>query len=248
MAAANQQNANVIGRLRKRRSLQAIFLNYEDEYVPEKARELALRNLSVRFIKQDDVDDVKKLFETRPVWTKAALSYAAPNVESTSLKYILTATAYYFTTGPWRNAWVRIGYDPRQDPTSRPFQILDYRILQTLKSKVTPKRSYTSYTQPHKYGSTQRYKPSSIRQQVERSAASSSRGRRGAGAAAAGGGARADDGVKTALTDIRSEETYAFRPGFIPKCRQMFYQYCDLFVPEVGAPFSDDQFYSNLYF
>jgi general transcription factor 3C polypeptide 5 (transcription factor C subunit 1) len=29
------------------------------------------------------------------------------------LKYIIPAVAYYFTTGPWRNLWVRFGYDPR---------------------------------------------------------------------------------------------------------------------------------------
>lgn len=61
MAAANSKNANVIGRLRKRRSLQAIFLNYDDEFVPDKPRELAIRNLAVRFIKQDDVDVVRKV-------------------------------------------------------------------------------------------------------------------------------------------------------------------------------------------
>ena len=61
MAAASNKNVNVIGRLRKRRSLQAIFLNFEDEYVPEKPRELAIRNLTIRFIKQDDVDAVRKV-------------------------------------------------------------------------------------------------------------------------------------------------------------------------------------------
>ena len=135
-------------------------------------------------------------FEERPVWTKAALAYCASQVEPTSLKYILTASAYYFTTGPWRNAWIRIGYDPRKDPSARFYQILDYRILQTLKSKVTPKRSYTSYTQPHKYGSAQRNKTSLIRHQQEAAATES----------------------------IRTKESFAFYPGSIPKCRQMFYQ------------------------
>lgn len=60
-----------------------------------------------------------KMFEERPVWTKAALTYHVAGVDKNSLRFILASAAYYFTTGPWRNAWVRIGYDPRQDPEAR---------------------------------------------------------------------------------------------------------------------------------
>lgn len=53
------------------------------------------------------------------------------------LKIILPSLAYYFTTGPWRLMWVRFGYDPRKDFTSRYYQTLDYRIRSnTLKEKV----------------------------------------------------------------------------------------------------------------
>ena len=73
-------NSNVIGRLRKRRSLQAIFVNFEEPHVPSRPRDMALRNMTVRFIKQDDADTVRNLFLERPVWTKAALSYHAQQV------------------------------------------------------------------------------------------------------------------------------------------------------------------------
>jgi len=200
-------NANVIGRLRKRRTLQGIFLNFDAPAIPEKPREVAVRNLAVRFIKQDDVDLIKKLFDDRPVWTKAGLAFFAKNIENSAMKFILAASAYYFTTGPWRNAWVRFGYDPRQDVNARHYQILDYRIIHNYKSKVTPKRSYTSYTQPHKFASSFRMKASSIRQNPEASGTTELAG--------------------------RSEVSYAYRPGVIPECRQMFYQYCDLHVPEI---------------
>merc|ERR1712071_172725 len=200
-------DANVIGRLRKRRTLQGIFLNFEAPTIPEKPREVAVRNLAVRFIKKDDVDLIRKLFDERPVWTKAGLAFFAQNIENSAMKFILAASAYYFTTGPWRNAWVRFGYDPREDVNARNYQILDYRIIHNYKSKVTPKRSYTSYTQPHKFVSSFRTKASSIRQNPEASGTTEATG--------------------------RSEVSYAYRPGVIPECRQMFYQYCDLHVPEI---------------
>jgi len=199
-------DANVIGRLRKRRTLQGIFLNFDAPTIPEKPRPVAVRNLAVRFIKSDDVDLIQKLFQERPVWTKAGLLFFAKNIENSAMKFILAASAYYFTTGPWRNAWCRFGYDPRLDVNARNYQILDYRIIHNFKSKVTPKRSYTSYTQPHKFVSSFRTKTSSIRQNPETS---------------------------TTETAGRSEVSYAIRPGVIPECRQMFYQYCDLHIPEI---------------
>ena len=65
-----------------------------------------------------------QLFDERPVWTKAGLAFFAKNIENSAMKFILAASAYYFTTGPWRNAWVRFGYDPRQDVNARFFLFL----------------------------------------------------------------------------------------------------------------------------
>ena len=42
-------------------------------------------------------------------------------------KCLLPLVAYYFNTGPWRNMWVRLGYDPRADPAAWRYQIIDYR-------------------------------------------------------------------------------------------------------------------------
>lgn len=58
------------------------------------------------------------------------------------LKLILPALAYYYTTGPWRLMWVRFGYDPRKDFSSRYYQNLDYRIRTSgLKEQIVLKRS-----------------------------------------------------------------------------------------------------------
>lgn len=44
------------------------------------------------------------------------------------LKFIIPTLAYYFTTGPWRNFWVRFGFDPRKDRSAAKYQSLDYRV------------------------------------------------------------------------------------------------------------------------
>ncbi|EFX88540.1 hypothetical protein DAPPUDRAFT_310750 [Daphnia pulex] len=213
-ALGMQYDGNVIGRLRKKRAMQTIFLDYSGGPAPTKPRDMALCNLTVRFIMPDDLAlikriDFKKMFEERPVWTKAALTYQVAGVDKNSLRFILASVAYYFTTGPWRNAWVRIGYDPRKDPEARIYQILDFRISQNYRNKVIPKRSYSKYNQPHKYASTMRTKTSSIRQTADTSSTSSN------------------------AVEKKGENSYVYRPGMIPQCRQMFYQYLDIFVPEI---------------
>ncbi|XP_057370022.1 general transcription factor 3C polypeptide 5-like [Daphnia carinata] len=208
-ALGMQYDGNVIGRLRKKRAMQTIFLDYSGGPAPTKPRDMALCNLTVRFIMPDDLALIKKMFEERPVWTKAALTYHVAGVDKNSLRFILASAAYYFTTGPWRNAWVRIGYDPRQDPEARTYQILDFRISQNYRNKVVPKRSYSKYNQPHKYVSTMRTKTSSIRQTADIPSTS------------------------TNAVEKKGENSYVYRPGMIPQCRQMFYQYLDLHVPEI---------------
>ncbi len=57
---------------------------------------------------------VRKCFSECPLWSKTALQLRT-RVPPTQLKFILPAVAYYITNGPWRNQWVRFGYDPRKD-------------------------------------------------------------------------------------------------------------------------------------
>lgn len=83
----------------------------------------------------------------------------------------------------------------------RNYQILDYRINQSFKNKVLPKRSYSKYHQPHKYVSAMRSKTSTLRQTADASASN------------------AKDSKPA--TD---ESSYIYRPGVTPLCRQMFYQ------------------------
>ena len=41
---------------------------------------------------------------------------------------LLVLVGYYFTSGPWKKLWVKFGYDPRSDPSSKKYQCLDFRL------------------------------------------------------------------------------------------------------------------------
>ena len=117
----------VIGKTRKRRAGFSNFINFNTLYVPvnpPKGIETALR---VKFLQSSHVEQMRKIFEERPIWSKTALLYVT-KFSNEQLKILLPSVAYYFMTGPWRITWVRLGYDPRKDPESRKYQTLDYRL------------------------------------------------------------------------------------------------------------------------
>jgi general transcription factor 3C polypeptide 5 (transcription factor C subunit 1) len=70
---------------------------------------------------------IQALFEERPVWTRLALENRVPECSSIEMRHILIKYAYMFSDGPWRQCWVRFGYNPQEDRASRFFQLLDIR-------------------------------------------------------------------------------------------------------------------------
>ncbi|KAH7105723.1 RNA polymerase III transcription factor IIIC subunit-domain-containing protein [Auriculariales sp. MPI-PUGE-AT-0066] len=75
--------------------------------IVEEARHLTNANLIAK---------VAKLLEQRPVWTRLAISNqltSAEERELTNSKLVMPLTSYIFTDGPWRDTYIRFGYDPR---------------------------------------------------------------------------------------------------------------------------------------
>ncbi|XP_014666071.1 PREDICTED: general transcription factor 3C polypeptide 5-like [Priapulus caudatus] len=160
------------------------------------------------------------LFEERPVWSKNAI-VGNLNIDNSRLKTILPLFAYYFLTGPWRSLWVRIGYDPRKDPTAKKYQTLDFRVRQMSVDRmpISSKRGTFCYQKPTTVSKTQA--------QVALIQADDL----GVGDAAVASTSTA--GTREELEKITS--TYTFIPNVLPPFRQMFYQLCDIQAPEVQA-------------
>ncbi|BBM98513.1 hypothetical protein Mp_1g14120 [Marchantia polymorpha subsp. ruderalis] len=88
-----------------------------------------------------------KMFEERPVWAKNTLNERLMEQEifvtDAYLRSLLFRISYYFGCGPFRNLWIKNGYDPRVDPESRRYQALDFRVpavlrVQSSQSKASP--------------------------------------------------------------------------------------------------------------
>ncbi|XP_023324634.1 general transcription factor 3C polypeptide 5 [Eurytemora carolleeae] len=204
---------NIIGRTRQRRSHHAIFVTYDVEKVPENPRDIAISQMKIKFIDKERFDIVEKNFKERPIWSKNAL-HAITRIASDRLKFILPALAYYFTTGPWRNQWIKFGYDPRLDSSAGRYQTLDYRVrLQGgARHKVAAKRSYANYLLPYKATNWSKPRTSLINKSAFPGAENE----------------RKNEEVETEEDREKMIDVFKFRKGRIPPYRQMFYQYCDI--------------------
>lgn len=79
----------------------------------------------------------RKAIEERPIFTRRALFNSIPGDDMALLgqnmtKYAPQYIGYTFASGPWRDAIVRFGIDPRSDPK--------YRIYQTTMFQLEPGR------------------------------------------------------------------------------------------------------------
>ncbi|KAI0773771.1 RNA polymerase III transcription factor IIIC subunit-domain-containing protein [Fomes fomentarius] len=75
---------------------------------------------------------LEELFQERPIWTRAAIFNQFQPLEVRDIinsKYLLPLVSYVFEDGPWRDTYVRLGYDPRDDPDARFYQRLYFRNI-----------------------------------------------------------------------------------------------------------------------
>ncbi|XP_017878673.1 general transcription factor 3C polypeptide 5 isoform X2 [Ceratina calcarata] len=191
---------NVIGKSRKRKSGFSNFIYFSTPEVPTKPPSGIETAMKVKFIQNVQLEQIRQIFEERPIWSKNAIMYKT-KFSSERLKFLLPAVAYYFITGPWKIMWVRLGYDPRKDPSAKKYQTLDYRLkaMHGLGSTVKCKRNYSAYTLPYK--STPAAKQKMMAQN--------------AGSSQERGSKKGQD---------YGENVYIYRVGTIPPSRQMFYQ------------------------
>lgn len=76
------------------------------------------------------VNDCLKALSTRPIWTRRALINhlgEAPGIYL--LKVALQYCGYQFRSGPWRDAIIRFGVDPRTAPSYRIYQTMFFKLF-----------------------------------------------------------------------------------------------------------------------
>ena len=114
----------LINRYKKTRNAFTSW-DFRSDAAPSTAPEGAKRGLTD--VPEEAIENMRKLFEKQPIWTRLALSNNYPTEHTKYFKRILFALAYTTASGPFRDCWIRYGYDPRQDKDARLLQILDVR-------------------------------------------------------------------------------------------------------------------------
>ncbi|GES74257.1 hypothetical protein RCL_jg4637.t1 [Rhizophagus clarus] len=111
----------------RRKKFIAISITYDIDNVPEEPPTESLKNIEQ--MPQESIDRIRKLFEERPIWTRLALENNLPLNDKRNIKRLLPLVAYLMSNGPWRDCWIRYGYDPRlnKNNAARFYQLLDIR-------------------------------------------------------------------------------------------------------------------------
>ncbi|CAK9684446.1 RNA polymerase III transcription factor (TF)IIIC subunit family protein [Candida parapsilosis] len=87
----------------------------------------------------------KEMFTIKPIWIRRQLYDIIPDELNKSLKFALPYVSYIYKSGPWRFCNIKIGVDPRTDPSFWRYQNEYFRVLgvrnssQDSSKKVVPK-------------------------------------------------------------------------------------------------------------
>lgn len=80
------------------------------------------------------VEKVRKAMEERPIWTRRGLmNHLGGKFLESQLRIAIQIAGYQFKGGPWRDAIIRYGVDPRADPQCYQYQTLSFKLV---KNKV----------------------------------------------------------------------------------------------------------------
>ncbi|EPZ33153.1 hypothetical protein ROZALSC1DRAFT_29880 [Rozella allomycis CSF55] len=104
---------------------QPTFINFIDN-VPLKPT-IEVENIRSS-INPELIGSLEKAFALRPIWTRKSLETYL-KADYRSFRNALALCAYYSSSGPWRNCWVKFGLDPRLRPVMRYYQVVYFRKL-----------------------------------------------------------------------------------------------------------------------
>ena len=94
------------------------------------------------------------IMQDRPIFTRRALYNCIPGNDwdvlgQNAAKYVYQYAGYMFSSGPWRDALVRYGVDPRTDPSFRIYQTMIFMLETEPKdSRARPDRTRPERTKP----------------------------------------------------------------------------------------------------
>ncbi len=90
---------------------------------------------------QRAITQLRSLLEERPIWTRRAMLNKMTNKEYVyTFKHAFQYVGYMFRSGPWRDAVVKFGVDPRTNPKYRVYQTMMFQMYTREPDAAGPKR------------------------------------------------------------------------------------------------------------
>lgn len=80
------------------------------------------------------LDYITKLFNDKPIWIRKHIEAILPVHLKQCLKYALPQVAYTFTKGPWRQAYIKFGVDPKSSSDYAKYQTENFRVPKFVQS------------------------------------------------------------------------------------------------------------------
>lgn len=107
---------------------RTIFLGYNSTRIPTEPHSPPSENNAALLA---TIKALKTALESRPIYSRRALANHLASISSKHLPHLKPAiqyVGYQFRGGPWRDAVIRFGLDPRTDPQYRKYQTLFFKI------------------------------------------------------------------------------------------------------------------------
>jgi general transcription factor 3C polypeptide 5 (transcription factor C subunit 1) len=103
---------------------------YDIAEVPAKPREDLAPIESLDRSMRETIAIVNALYEKQPAWTRRGLrNNLKTDEQRTNLRHAIPYIGYIFRSGPWRDAIIKLGVDPRTSPEYRHYQTFMFRLL-----------------------------------------------------------------------------------------------------------------------
>ncbi|KAL1963958.1 hypothetical protein VTN77DRAFT_7633 [Rasamsonia byssochlamydoides] len=103
---------------------------YDIPVVPSKPRENCPPIPTLDKTLQETIAALEALFSERLAWTRRGLRNSLKtNEQRYCLRHAIAYVGYIFRSGPWRDAIVKLGHDPRTSPNYRIYQTFVFRVL-----------------------------------------------------------------------------------------------------------------------
>lgn len=93
---------------------------------------------------QECLKILNELFQKRPIWVKRHLDGIVPAEIHHTIKIALALVSYRFSTGPWRNTYIKFGVDPRASTEYAKYQTEYFKIERRLLLDEKVKKNVSS--------------------------------------------------------------------------------------------------------